>query len=114
MSFPYGQTVTIVRRTVTGQDEYGNDVYTETTEDVTLVVVQPSGSTENIQFTDQVSIGMVFYFPYGTVINPTDAISFAGDKYEVEGNPQAWPPSPFSGNFSPIEVRATLITGVST
>jgi hypothetical protein len=113
MGFPYGQTVTIVSRTVSGQDEYGNDVYSETTEDVTAVVVQPSGSTENVQFTDQVSIGMVFYFPYGTDIEPTDAIQFAGDEYEVEGNPQEWPPSPFSGNVSPIEVRANKITGVS-
>lgn len=112
MTFPYGQTVTNIRRYVSGADEFGNDVYSYTSEDVAGCVVQPSGSNETVQFTDQVSTSIVVYYPFGTDIVAIDAFMVAGVKYEVEGDPSHWV-SPFSGHTAPIEVRGSRVTGVS-
>jgi hypothetical protein len=112
MSFPYGQTVTVVSRTVAGQDSYGNDTYTETKTDITPCVVQSSGSTETTQFTDQVSDSLTVFLPYGTSVQAIYALEWNGIRYEVQGNPSQWQ-SPFSGHTSPIQVTAIRITGVS-
>jgi hypothetical protein len=112
-SFPYGVTVTIVSRAVSGTDEYGNDTYSETTEDIPLCSVQPAGTSETTQFTDQLSSEIVVYFPYGTDVEYIDALRLPdGTEYEVQGKPNVWA-SPFSGNTAPVEVRATKVTGVS-
>lgn len=112
MPFPYGQTVTIRRRTVSGTDEFNNDVYTSVSEDVPLCVVQPGSSGEQIQFSDQLSAGIVVYFPSGTDLSHIDAIVVDGAEYEVDGRPDEWT-SPFSGHVGPVQVRATKVTGVS-
>jgi hypothetical protein len=110
--FKDGKTVTIVRRVLAGKDEYGNDMYTETTEDIPGCSVQPAGSSENVSFNDQVISGVVVYFPYGTNIGATDAIQIGNIEYEVTGDPSSWMSS-FSGNTAPIEVRARRVTGAS-
>jgi SPP1 family predicted phage head-tail adaptor len=111
-SFPYGQTVTLIRRTVTSRDERGNDVYSESPEAIPQAVVQPTGSTEFTQFTDQVSTDMTVFLPYGTKVSAIDAIEIAGQRYEIQGEPSSWR-SPFSGNTSPVQLRLSRITGVS-
>jgi hypothetical protein len=112
MPFPYGVTVTVVRRTVSGRDEYGNDTYSSATEDISPCVIQPGSSSEVVQFTDQLSTDIVVYFPYGTDVEYVDALIYNGIQYEVQGQPQSWL-SPFSGNTAPVEVRASKVTGVS-
>lgn len=111
-NFPYGITVTVVVRTVTGQDEYGNDVYENTTYDVPSCSVQPGGTNETTQFTEQLSSEIVVYLPYGTDVEFLDALIVDGITYEVQGKPNVWA-SPFSGNTAPVEVRATKVSGVS-
>jgi hypothetical protein len=111
--FPYGSTVTIRRRSVSGKDEYGNDKYAFVEENIPLCVVQPSGSGEETNFADRLSTTIIVYFPYGTDVNYIDALVVNEVEYEIEGTPQTWR-SPFSGNVAPIEVRATKITGVSS
>lgn len=111
-NFPYGQTVTLIRRTVSGQDERGNDTYSETSEPIPRAVVQPTGSNEFTQFTDQVSTDIVVFLPFGTEVSPLDAVEVGGLRYEVQGDPSSWV-SPFSGNTSPIQVRLSRVTGVS-
>jgi len=112
MSFPYGQTVTVVKRTVSGQDSYGNDTYTETKTDIYPCVVQTSGSVETVQFTDQVSDSLTMFLPYGTDITAIDAVEYLGIRYEMQGDPSVWQ-SPFSGRTSPIQISVQRITGVS-
>lgn len=111
-NFPYGQTITLIRRTVSGTDERGNDTYSESPEQIPQAVVQPSGSNEFTQFTDQVTTDLVVYLPFGTKVSPLDAIEVAGSRYEVQGDISSWV-SPFSGNTSPIQVRLSRVTGVS-
>lgn len=110
---PYGQTVTLVRRIPAGTDDYGNDTYTEVTENIPLCSVQPDVSTETIQFTDVVTSGITVFLPYGTDVTYLDAVIPAdGIKYEIQGDPSHWV-SPFSGHAAPIQVRATKVKGVS-
>lgn len=111
-SFPYGQTVTLIRRTVSGRDERGNDVYSESPSQVPQAVIAPAGSTEFIQFTDQVTTDITVFLPYGTEVSATDAVEIGGQRYEIQGEPSEWR-SPFSGSTSPIQLRLSRITGVS-
>lgn len=111
--FPYSQTVILLRRVLSGQDELGNDTYTDTPVQVSDCVVQPAGSSENMQFTDQVSTDIAVFMPYGTDVGPLDALVINSTKYEINGIPQQWR-SPFSGHTSPIQVSAAMVTGVSS
>lgn len=112
MPFAYGQTVTIRRRTVSGTDEYGNNVYSSVTEDIGLCVVQPAASGEQLQFADQLSTGITVFFPENTDVAYIDAVIVDGNEYEVQGSPNEWV-SPFSGRTAPVQVQATKVTGVS-
>lgn len=112
MTFPYGQTVTLVKRSVTGVDDFGNDVYSETTIDVTPCIIQPSGSTENIQWTDEVSTTLTVFMPYGTDVDPIDAVEIDGDRFEIQGDVSSWM-SPFSGHTSPIQMTVRKVSGAS-
>lgn len=112
MPFTYGQTVTLVKRTVSGQDDFGNDQYAETLTPVSPCVVQPAGSNETIQFTDQVSTDLTIFLPYGTDIEAVDSVEVGGTRYDVMGDASVWV-SPFSGHTAPIQIRVTRVTGVS-
>ena len=113
MPFPYGVTVTLVHRVLNGLDDYGNDTYRDQPETITGCVVSPAGSSEVTQFTDQVSTNVTVHLPYGTAVGAIDALVINGERYEIQGEPRAWTPSPFSGNTSPVEVQASRVTGAS-
>lgn len=112
MPFTYGPTVTLVQRTVSGKDEYGNDTYSEVQTDIPNCVFVPSSSTEIIQFTDQVATSVTVFVPYGTDVDYLDAVIVGGIRYEVQGEPSVWM-SPFSGHTSPIQINANRVLGVS-
>ena len=111
-ALPYGQMVTILHRTVTGRDEYGNDTYTSTSEVVGPCSVQQGSSRENQAFNDQVITGVTVFMPYGTEVGYLDAIVINGVQYEVNGDPAVWV-SPFSGRTAPIRVDAVAAKGAS-
>jgi hypothetical protein len=110
--FPYGVNMTLIKRYVSGQDSYGNDVYSETPMVIGNCVFQPAGSTENLIFTDQVNTTDTIFMPYGTPVGPLDAIEYNGDRFEVIGEISSWV-SPFSGRTSPIRVNVNKVTGVA-
>lgn len=110
--FPYSQTITLLRRVLNGQDEFGNDTYTDEPVQVSGCVVQPASSSEQTQWTEQVSTDITVFMPYGTVVSELDALVINGTQYEIEGIPQQWL-SPFSGSTAPIQIRASLVTGAS-
>jgi hypothetical protein len=110
--FPYGVTVTLVKRTISGQDANGNDTYTEKTLQVSNVVFVPAGASEILTFADQTNTIEQFYLPWGTDVGAYDAIIFQGIEYEIQGTPSLWV-SPFSARPSPIRVTAVKISGVS-
>jgi hypothetical protein len=112
MTFPYGQTVTLISRVVSGTDAYGNDTYSETSTDISPCVVQPASSTETIQWTDEVATDLTVFMPYGTDVEAVDAVEINGDRYEVQGDVSSWV-SPFSGHTSPIQMRVRKVSGAS-
>ncbi len=110
-TLPLGQTVTLHQRTVTGQDGRGNDVYSDSTTQVTGCAVTYGASTENVAGTDTVASDAVVYMPDGS--NPTayDRMTLPdGNTYEIQGKPTQQM-SPFTGTTSYIEVRGRLVTG---
>ena len=108
--FANGQTVTLITRTKTGEDSYGNDVYGETPTDVPGCVVWPTASTENVQAEDQVITGLTALLPVGTDVSAIDAVIVAGLRYEVVGDPSSFS-SPFSNLNPGIEIRLSKVTG---
>jgi hypothetical protein len=60
----WDDTVTLIRRVVTGRDRYGNDVYTETSEDIEGCSWQPLDSAERADQTqDQTVMYYDLYIP---------------------------------------------------
>jgi hypothetical protein len=107
-----GQYVTLRHRVVAGQDEYNNDTYAFTEVQVGPCSVQPTSSRESINFTDQVTTGVLVFMPHGTNLSFLDAIIVDGIEYEVIGDPESWV-SPFSGHTAPVRVSGQLVKGAS-
>lgn len=110
--FPNGKMVTLVRRTVTGTDDFNNDIYSSTTEEAGPCSVQPSTSRESLGFAEQLITGIVVFLPYGTNVNYLDAVIVDGVQYEINGAPDTWA-SPFTGSVAPIRIEGTIVEGAS-
>lgn len=109
MTFPFGDTITLHSRTVTGHDTYGNDVYTST--DSTVVGgFAPAGSAELTQGQDLVTTTPSVYLPAGTNVAAVDQVTVRGVTYDVDGSPQDWR-HPFTGWQAGIVVRLQGVTG---
>lgn len=104
-------TVSWQQRTVAGQDAYGNDTYTTVTVSVDAVFA-PGGSTEVVNGQDLVVTQPTVYLPLPAPA-ALDAVTVDGQDYEVDGQPETWPPSPFSGwqPEYPVVVRLRRVTG---
>lgn len=120
----------LVSRTVTGQDSMGSDTYGETVT-MTAGVFAPGGSAESVAGQDQVTTQPTEYLPAD--VSPTaydylvpDVLvdgsgapvldgngQVQGTRYEVDGDPEVWPASPFSGwrPDLPVVVRLRRVTG---
>lgn len=108
MTFPFGQTVSLVKRVKSGTDSFGNDVYTMTSTDV-LGAYAPGGSTEQVQGQDVVVTQPTVYLPAGTDVSSVDAIDVAGQRFEVDGLPNNWQ-NPFTGWRPGVEVKLRRVT----
>lgn len=106
-----GQVITVIRRVVTGQDSYGNDIYGESSYTVDGVVIIPGNSSEDIQGTASVLSDVTIYVPDYASIGPFDAAILPdGQRYRVTGTPNTWS-SPFTGTVSLTQVNLLRITG---
>lgn len=110
MTFPFGQDVTLVRRTVSGRDAYGNDVFTETQTAIPGCPVWPRSSTENVQAQDLTITGVAALLPAGTDVSAVDAVLIAGLKYEVDGEPAVFV-SPFTNLAPGVQLNLKRVTG---
>lgn len=109
-SLRQGQTVTFGNRTVTGVDEYNNDVYGEVEVQVTGCAISPGNSSENWQGTEQITSDVTVHAPLATVVDlPLDYMVIAGVQYNIVGNPRNWV-SPFTGTLSLIEIQGREVT----
>lgn len=108
MSFGFGETVTLITRTVTGQDGDGNDVYGSTPTTLTNVPVWPAGASELVQGQDTAITGLYALLPPGVDVSTVDAVSVYGDTYEVDGQPGRYA-SPFTGLNPGVLVHLTEV-----
>ena len=111
-ALPHGQYVILRHRVVAGHDEFNNDTYAFTEVQVGPCSVQQTTSREAIDFSDQVSTGVLVFVPYGTNVGFLDAIIIDGVEYEITGDPEGWV-SPFSGHTAPVRISAQMVKGAS-
>jgi hypothetical protein len=118
MGVPFGETVTLIRRTKTGEDDYGNDIYSATDVTVPGVVWAPAGSRggvpasiEHTGAADMVTTNAQAYLPPGTTVTSVDRIRREnGDLYEVSGEPSLYR-NPFTGTSPGPIVEVKRVTG---
>jgi hypothetical protein len=110
-SFNNGVTVTFLRRTVSGTDERGDDVYTTTEDDVAGCSVSPGYSSETDQGSIMVQSGITVQAPPDTDSSPVDALRLPdGSEWEVQGDSSQWQ-SPFTTVKSFLKIKADRTTG---
>jgi hypothetical protein len=109
-----GQSVQWLQRVVTGQDDYGDDIYTMTTVTLDGCVISPGNTSEDINGTASVTSDVILHVPvrFGiTGPGPFDRMILPdGNTYLIAGIPKAWQ-SPFTGTKSMIEIPLQLVTG---
>lgn len=113
MIFPFGVTVTLVRRVLSSsRDEYGNDAYTEVSSDVPGVPVWASGMSEITQGRDTVISDLTAFLtlPAGVDVASIDKVRVDGNDYEVVGQPNDFP-SPLTGFDPGVLVQLRRVTG---
>jgi hypothetical protein len=106
-----GETVTLIRRSVTGRDVDGNDIKTDVRTPAPGAVFAPAGSIEQVQGEDLVSsTASVTWLNACPSLKAVDAVERAnGDRYEITGDPQDFQ-SPFT-QTRVLTVHLTKVTG---
>lgn len=106
---PFPQDVTLITRTKSGTDTFGNDTYTETLSTIKGAVA-PAVSTEVTAAGETVTTHPTLYAPPGTTITSIDAVQIDGLQYEVDGEPEVWN-SPMTGEQFGIAAHLQRVTG---
>ena len=112
----FAVTLTLLRTSVSGQDDYGNDVRESVEVDVQGCAVWPrdsngSGGNELTGTRDTVIVGYSAILPFGTVVKATDLVRYAGTVYDIDGEPGVWGPSPLTGNVAGVQIALRRVTG---
>jgi len=110
MTFAFGETVTLHRRSVTGQDADGNDVYGDASSTLTGVPVWPRSATELVQGQDTLITGLSALLPADTDVSGVDKVTVYGDDYDIDGEPGHYR-SPFTNLDPGVLVNLTKVTG---
>ena len=99
-----GETVTVIRHTTTGTDEYGNPVHGKTVEDVANVLVQPPSMSEpsDVDRPDGIRVDATLLFPRtyegGSLRGCGILIRDEPTPYRVIGDPM-----PVDGGMTPTD-----------
>lgn len=109
--FLHGQTVTVIRRTANGTDDYGNVTYTTTSTAVAGCGVYPRNLGDITESgRDGITIGLTVHLPPGTDIRGTDSVTVGGANYRIIGDPGVWH-HPMSGWRPGITVDLERVEG---
>ena len=99
-----GETITIRRQVVDGEDSQGNPTTTETSIDVERCAFAPTGSTEDVvTYGTRAITGGTVYAPSGTVFLPSDIVVIRGMTFTIDGEAGQWT-SPYSSVGRGVEV----------
>ena len=112
----YAVTLTLLRTSVSGQDDYGNDVRESVEVDVPGCAVWPrdsngSGGNELTGTRDTVIVGYSAVLPFGAEVKATDLVRYAGTVYDIDGEPGVWGPSPLTGNVAGVQIALRKVVG---
>jgi hypothetical protein len=107
---PFGETVTLHTRTVTGQDADNNDVYGDVPTTVKNVPVWPRSAVELVQGQDTLITGLSVLLPAGTSVKGVDKVTVYGKDYDIDGEPGLYR-SPFTNLQPGVLVNLTRATG---
>lgn len=113
MTFPYGETVTIVRDVTGVTDAYGDPIPATTARiDIPLCGVAPRMSSEPTERGRQgVIVGWSVYLPAGApAVLHADILEVRGEECAVEGVPADWA-NPFTGWTPGAEVAVRRAAG---
>ena len=126
-TFRHGRTVTLNVRTRTGEDDYGNDVFTVTSQDVDNCPVWPrvnatfQGGTEVVQGErDTVYAGVATVIPASINVDGVadelhpkviDSVTIGGVTYEVDADPGDYTQSPLTGHGIGWMLNLKKVTG---
>lgn len=109
--YPFGETVTIITNTVTGQDGYGKDIYASTEVTVDGCAFAPAGSLERVQGQNLLTTSPTIYLPTGAAVPAaTDRARVRGRLYDIDGEPQVFV-NPYTGNQPGAVLRLKAVTG---
>lgn len=111
MRFPGGVTVTLITRTISGQNAQGNDVFTTTSTSIPNCAFDPGTSIEILNGRDTVITQPTVYLPSeAQSVFPIDAVTVNGTTYEVDASPN-YNVNPFTGWQPGIVVKLKQVTG---
>lgn len=110
MGFPFGETVTIVRRVAPVFPTMGDAPAVATSTVIDNCAVWPTTTAELVNGQDTVTWQLELVVPEGTDILPTDQVAYKGVTYDIDGRPQDWH-SPFTGSKPGIVVNLKTATG---
>ena len=101
-------TVTVLRRMLTGTDEYGNDVYEDSATPY-AAEVRPLGSAETVGDRTQVQTRYRLFLPASAVtLTPSDAVTWRGVTLELQGDIE---PHTLGRSLHHVEVIAARVSG---
>lgn len=87
------ETITIIRKTLGANDDFGNPTYTSEEIEVDQCLVEIGGSSiAQTLFRDLATVDVVVYIPYGTLIEDNDSFELRGKAYRMASEPQEWIP----------------------
>lgn len=105
--YPFGEDVTIHRRTATGHDEYGVVTYTYADILISGGVITPNApeETDTAGKADSATDRWNWYPPRGTVVQLDDTCTVRGAVCDVEGRTQDYGRHAITGAPGPLVVR---------
>ncbi|TAK89389.1 MAG: hypothetical protein EPO06_12060 [Burkholderiaceae bacterium] len=111
LGVPFGETVTVLTRTVTGRDGYGNDVYGSAETEVEACAVRILSSTESRdKGADKVVDSIEVIMPPASSVTAADRLRVRGVVYAVDGRPEPLT-DPMTGADPGLRVIAKRTTG---
>lgn len=90
---PFGEPVTVLRRTVVGENDFGNDVIeyveAETWPRCAVYPKDPNGqvANERLNWRDEAEFGLMALLPERSAITAYDRVLVRGEVWEVNGPP---------------------------
>lgn len=109
--FAYGEDVTLSRREVIGEDQYGNDVRQTVGTTIPGCVVWPRVSTEFNDARDTVITGITVLIPPDVEVLPTDKFIVRNEEYDVAALPFDWSQNPWTNSRAGVQVELQRVTG---